>query len=39
MDINISFPQNLNIANIFTHLGRSEELGTGIKNLFKYSKA
>ncbi len=34
-----SFPKNPNIANIFTQMGRSEELGTGVKNVFKYSKA
>lgn len=33
------FPKNPNIAQIFTQMGRSEELGTGVKNVFKYSKA
>jgi len=28
-----------NIAQIFTLMGRSEELGTGIMNVYKYSKA
>ncbi len=32
------FPKNPNIAQIFTQMGRSEELGTGVKNVFKYSK-
>lgn len=34
-----SFPKNPNIAQLFTQMGRSEELGTGIRNVFKYSKA
>ena len=33
------FPKNPAIAQIFTQMGRSEELGTGIRNVFKYSKA
>ena len=33
------YPKNPNIAQIFTQMGRSEELGTGIKNVYKYSKA
>ena len=33
------FPKNPNIAQIFTQMGRSEELGTGVKNVFKYSRA
>ena len=33
------FPKNPNIAQIFTQMGRSEELGTGVKNVFKYIKA
>ena len=32
------FPKNPHIAQIFTQMGRSEELGTGIKNVFKYNK-
>ena len=34
-----SFPKNPNIAQLFTQMGRSEELGTGIRNVYKYSKA
>ncbi len=33
------FPKNPHIAQIFTQMGRSEELGTGIRNVYKYSKA
>ena len=33
------FPKNPNIAQIYTQMGRSEELGTGVRNVFKYSKA
>ncbi|MEI7597406.1 MAG: winged helix-turn-helix transcriptional regulator [Bacteroidota bacterium] len=33
------YPKNPNIAQIFTQMGRSEELGTGVKNVYKYSKA
>jgi len=33
------FPKNPNIAQIFTQIGRAETLGTGIRNVFKYSKA
>ncbi len=33
------FPKNPNIAQIFTQMGRSEELGTGIKNVYRYSMA
>ena len=33
------FPKNPNIAQIFTQMGRSEELGTGIKTVYKYTKA
>lgn len=32
------FPKNPHIAQIFTQMGRSEELGTGIKNVFRYNK-
>ncbi len=32
-------PKNPHIAQIFTQMGRSEELGTGVNNVFKYSKA
>ena len=34
-----SFPKNPNIAQLFTQMGRTEELGTGIRNVYKYSKA
>ena len=34
-----SFPKNPNIAQLFTQMGRSEELGTGIRNVYKYSRA
>ena len=34
-----AFPKNPNIAQMFTQMGRSEELGTGIRNVYKYSKA
>lgn len=34
-----SFPKNPNLAQLFTQMGRSEELCTGIRNVFKYSKA
>ena len=33
------FPKNPNIAQIFTQMGLSEELGTGVTNVFKYSQA
>ncbi len=32
-------PKNPHIAQIFTQMGRSEELGTGVNNVFKYSHA
>ena len=32
------FPKNPHIAQIFTQMGRTEELGTGIRNVFKYSQ-
>ena len=32
------FPKNPDIANIFTQMGLSEELGTGIQNVYKYIK-
>ncbi len=35
----LPYPKNPTIAQIFTQMGRSEELGTGIRNVFKYSKA
>jgi ATP-dependent DNA helicase RecG len=35
----LPFPKNPTIAQLFTQMGRSEELGTGIRNVFKYSKA
>ena len=34
----VPFPKNPNIAQIFTQMGRSEELGTGIRKVYKYSK-
>jgi len=33
------FPKNPHIAQIFTQLGRSEELGTGLRNVYRFSKA
>ncbi len=33
------FPKNPHIAQIFTQIGRSEELGTGIRKVYKYAKA
>ena len=33
------FPKNPHIIQIFTQIGRSEELGTGVKNVYKYTKA
>ena len=33
------FPKNPHIAQIFTQMGKSEELGTGIRKVYKYSKA
>jgi ATP-dependent DNA helicase RecG len=32
------FPKNPDIANIFTQIGYSEELGTGIRNVYKYTE-
>jgi len=32
------FPKNPNIATIFREIGLAEEMGSGVKNLFKYSK-
>jgi len=32
------FPKNPHIAQIFTQMGRSEELGTGVQNVFRYNK-
>jgi predicted HTH transcriptional regulator len=32
------FPKNPHIIQIFTQIGRSEELGTGIRNVYKYTK-
>jgi len=32
------FPKNPHIAQIFTLMGRSEELGTGLRNVYKYTK-
>ena len=33
------FPKNPRIAQIFTQMGRSEELGTGIRKVYKYAQA
>ncbi|MGV8096924.1 MAG: hypothetical protein AB2L24_34130 [Mangrovibacterium sp.] len=33
------FPKNPHLAQIFTQMGRSEELGTGLRNVYKFSKA
>ena len=33
------FPKNPHLAQIFTQMGRSEELGTGLRNVYKYSGA
>ena len=33
------FPKNPHIIQLFTQIGRCEELGTGIKNVYKYTKA
>ena len=33
------FPKNPHIAQIFTQIGRSEELGTGIRKVYKYAKS
>ena len=33
------FPKNPCLAQIFTQMGRSEEFGTGLRNVYKYSKA
>lgn len=35
----VPFPKNPTLAQLFTQMGRSEELGTGIRNVFKYTKA
>jgi ATP-dependent DNA helicase RecG len=35
----VPFPKNPHIAQIFTQMGRSEELGTGIRKVYKYAKA
>lgn len=32
------FPKNPHIAQIFTQMGRSEKLGTGVQNVFRYNK-
>ena len=32
------YPKNPHIAQIFTQMGRSEELGTGVNNVFRYSQ-
>ncbi len=31
-------PKNPHICQIFSQMGRAEELGTGVKNIYKYSK-
>ena len=33
-----SYPKNPHLAKFFVQIGRAEELGTGIKKIFKYSK-
>lgn len=33
------YPKNPNIAKIFREIGFADELGSGVKNLYKYSKA
>ena len=33
-----SFPKNPHLAKFFVQIGRAEELGTGIRKIFKYSK-
>jgi predicted HTH transcriptional regulator len=33
------FPKNPHIAQIFAQMGRSEELGTGVRKVYKYSKS
>ena len=33
------FPKNPIIAGFFREIGRAEELGSGVRNLFKYTKA
>ena len=33
------FPKNPDIARIFTQIGHCEELGTGIRNIYKYTKS
>jgi len=33
------FPKNPVIAKVFKEIGRADELGSGVRNLFKYSKA
>jgi ATP-dependent DNA helicase RecG len=33
------FPKNPHLAQIFTQMGRSEELGTGLRNVYKFTKA
>ncbi|MCF0238205.1 MAG: HTH domain-containing protein, partial [Sphaerochaetaceae bacterium] len=32
------YPKNPLIANFFTAIGRAEEIGSGVKNLYKYCK-
>ncbi|MBW7868854.1 MAG: putative DNA binding domain-containing protein, partial [Brumimicrobium sp.] len=34
-----SFPKNPHLAKFFVQIGRAEELGTGIRKIFKYSQA
>ena len=33
------YPKNPNIAKVFREIGFADELGSGVKNLYKYSKA
>ena len=35
----IPYPKNPNIAKVFREIGFADELGSGVKNLYKYSKA
>ena len=32
------YPKNPIIANFFNHIGRADELGSGVRNLYKYTK-
>jgi ATP-dependent DNA helicase RecG len=39
LDNSIPFPKNPNIAKAFRLLGRAEELGSGIRNIYKFCKS